>query len=354
MKIEKRYPEYIFTNDKGNSVSYRLDGTSALKGFGGQTVKNFPKAVSGSNYVIGYLFGRLYKPVANPREQKMYMTALDMMDKLSSISEKNLEICCDYDGYLKDVVELYTQTKFKTFCKAWARYNNDWIKYDTANILRAILWHIENPITLPESITYEALANIINLCDDHPEYVIKVLNYYNKYVMTPMAEVIGEYGFKNAIREYITLCIALHMEPDTGDMFKNIIKLRAIYEARKEAIDNETFKTSQEQFPLFYENETFSIIVPKTRQELLDEGEKLNNCLGSHEWNHYLRNGNRKVVFIRRKANLEKSYIACDINNSGRIIQFLTYNNNSVRAQDAGEFYKEYQNYLTTIWNKEE
>lgn len=135
------------------------------------------------------------------------------------------------------------------------------------------------------------------------------------------------------------------------DTTKTFWELAIEARAAKQKIEERVFVQSQLEKALAYENDVFKVLVPTTRDELEAEGEALHNCLNGFEWRNYLCDGNRKVVFIRRKTAPNKPYIACDIHSkSGNIQQYLTYCNGQVQEQDAKDFAKEYQNYLRSLW----
>lgn len=160
------------------------------------------------------------------------------------------------------------------------------------------------------------------------------------------------------IDEYITLCKGLNVPMETGDFFRNYDKVLKIKESRERKTEEKIFKKSQEERNLFFENEEYITIIPTTYQEIQKEGENLNNCLGGYEWNTYLSKGKRKVVFVRRKDNPDKSYIACDINIFGFICQFLKGNNQEIKPtkdeENIFDFKEKYQEYLHSIWNEED
>lgn len=66
------------------------------------------------------------------------------------------------------------------------------------------------------------------------------------------------------------------------------------------------------------------VVVPEHVSDLISEGEKQHNCVGSYM--ERVAKGRTDVVFIRKDADPEKSYITMEIHN-GRIVQARTKNN---------------------------
>ena len=183
----------------------------------------------------------------------------------------------------------------------------------------------------------------------------KIKNIFNKIFSSSGYFYNGwQYTILTQIEDYITLCGEFNIPIETGDFFRNYDNILKIKENREREAQEMIFKKSQTEKKLFFENEEFITIIPTTYKEVQEEGEKLHNCLGTIEWKNYLREGIRKVVFIRRKDRPNESYIACDITKYGDIQQFLKKYNKIVDKKD-GEgilnFRKSYQKYLFSIWN---
>lgn len=66
--------------------------------------------------------------------------------------------------------------------------------------------------------------------------------------------------------------------------------------------------------------------VPLNVEDLIDEGKQQNNCVGSF-YNKDIANGETKIIFIRKKDKPNKSYITCQLNKLGKIIQARLVNN---------------------------
>lgn len=79
-----------------------------------------------------------------------------------------------------------------------------------------------------------------------------------------------------------------------------------------EKINEKQFNIAVENMDKFeWKNKDYEIIAPKTRQELIDEGMKLSNCLSS-----YVRKvafGDCYIFFLRKTQDVEQSYIAIEV-----------------------------------------
>ena len=139
---------------------------------------------------------------------------------------------------------------------------------------------------------------------------------------------------------------------EKGDFFRQYINAKRAYRINKDTLINKGIAINQQKRlkALSFENETFMVVVPMTKEELRTEGELQHNCVGGY--GDRIAEGNRNVVFIRRKADPTKAYITCDIYTDGTINQYLTKYNQGVSADDAKEFYRAYQEHLSTHWGE--
>lgn len=81
------------------------------------------------------------------------------------------------------------------------------------------------------------------------------------------------------------------------------------------------------------------VVVPEHVSDLIAEGEKQHNCVGGYM--ERVATGQTDVVFVRKEAEPEKSYITMEIHN-GRIIQARTKNNGPL-DQIGREFVDEFR-----------
>ena len=154
------------------------------------------------------------------------------------------------------------------------------------------------------------------------------------------------YAIEKKLDEYIRMCEDLHWEPKKGDFGSLYVQTKLTFELNKQKIEREKLERNQSK-KLFFEDENFTVVIPVTNEEFKTEAEAQSNCV----YRSYLPevlNGKTNIVFIRKKTDVENSYITCEIYN-GKIVQYLTKFNCSVRDNDALEFKKKYQAYLNTL-----
>lgn len=132
-----------------------------------------------------------------------------------------------------------------------------------------------------------------------------------------------------------------------GNVLNKYVNLKRELEAKKDSV----FANKQLEKNLTFEDETFIVVVPTTIAELVKEGEEQHNCVGDYGYDKKVLEGKCNIVFIRKKNSPNKSYITCEINPNGHIIQYYLANNYSVYDDNpAYDFKLKYIEYLQTIF----
>ena len=158
-----------------------------------------------------------------------------------------------------------------------------------------------------------------------------------------------ETSINASINELLDYAIDLKLdEIPKGDYSRVFAQIKKIWLVEREKIDHEKLCANNYLKELLYENDTFKVIIPTTREEFAREGSAQDNCVYSMYLKKVLK-GETRVVFIRRKDSLDKSYITCEVKPNGRIQQYLTKYNYKPTEEDAVAFYREYQNYLNSV-----
>ena len=141
---------------------------------------------------------------------------------------------------------------------------------------------------------------------------------------------------------------------DKHHFMSQYIQYHRDYEANKDKSDNEKL-AKIDYSKWFFEDDEYITVFPKTKQDFVIEGQKQNNCVGGYS--NYVIENSRLVTFIRRKDDIDKPLVTCDIcniNNGGTpyIDQFLKAHNNYVTQQDdVYSFYMKYSKHLKNLTN---
>lgn len=148
--------------------------------------------------------------------------------------------------------------------------------------------------------------------------------------------------------DYLLMSNDLGETPNfNGNVLNKYVNLKREVEAKKDSV----FANKQLEKNLTFEDETFTVVVPTTIAELVKEGEEQHNCVGDYGYDKKVLEGKCNIVFIRKKISPNKSYITCEINPNGHIIQYYLAHNYSVYDDNpAYDFKLKYMEYLQTIF----
>lgn len=143
------------------------------------------------------------------------------------------------------------------------------------------------------------------------------------------------------VRRYIQLCNLLHHERT----YKNLYQSICMMEKEKALMADKACIEYQQNAPLFFEDENFTVLIPTTVDEFKKEADYQQNCV-FRLYYPKVRACSTHVVFIRKKFDIHTPYITCEVTNCGNILQYLTRFNHEVTDDSAKAFKVAYQKYL--------
>lgn len=349
---------------------YQLDDNFTLRRVLKNGTLSKSKTYGSTNMYVASRYNRSYlnilfidnliKGTTIPVEAKRYKAYCELIYK-ASLNNINLSNTYVDLGSIEDlgVWDVF----YSAVCQALSKAKD----FDNINLVQikedALNKHFEK--SLPEYITltdimdfvnsgysYYTMSRIRELPLDEIIFLLKAYNQLRNFMDKRTFQ-----GFTSPIIESISMIkenVPNYKCPTKGGIMDIVKKLEVDYKfstprnKNREKV-NKSFAYNQTLLDLSFENDKFKVIVPTTYEELLTEGENQNNCAAHFEWNHYLQNGIRRIVFIRKKECPNESYITCDIDSTGRIQQYLQHNNKSVYDNDALDFKYSYQNYLFSL-----
>lgn len=148
------------------------------------------------------------------------------------------------------------------------------------------------------------------------------------------------------IRDYLRLNNELGIEEPSvsGNLINKYVSLLN----QQESIKKEQFQKAlgDKKDWLSFEDDSFIVVLPTCENDFVEEGNNQHNCVGRFGYYEKMANGYSSVVFIRRKDEPNKSFITCEVDNKGNILQFLGKANHYVDNPIALEFKSKYQKKL--------
>lgn len=212
-------------------------------------------------------------------------------------------------------------------------------------------WIIKNNLQLDDHFTELMRDFLYNDYRNQSKEVLHRLAYYLSRGLWEFFER-DRYYLRQYITDFIQYTTALEIPMEKGDFFRQYINAKRAYRINEDALVNKGIAINQQKrlAALTFEDDTFMVVVPMTKEELREEGEYQHNCVGGY--GQQIASGNRNVVFIRRKSNPTAPYITCDIYGDSTINQYLTKYNYRISAEDALAFKRAYQQHLSTHWGE--
>ena len=366
MKVIKEKNFIIFENDNGKISKLDMN-TGVAYGVSGKALKR----LSTDMYYVIVHHARLYSKEIfalrafadtyfsmndvynNGRLTSRYLEMISMLDKCQAI------------GYIfEDSVyaELDSVEDFKKwfapFSKAFKADNSinykEWVKEQKANAFMSAV-KIEDNEYMNDTImeTLRELYEDYGATPKQLRVLAKALSYGGLYRAFRKG-VFGYYTLQNVMRDYLSKCNALEIEMNATDLVNHYGLVCEMYNLRKDEMTAKTLKQIKDNNPVLqFEFGDYKVVVPTTVEEFKNEGTNNRNCVGGYV--DYVVKGNRFVVFVRKKGNLDESLVTCDIMANGSINQFHTFGNNYVSSTnnpDLYEFKMAYQAHLYDNWGK--
>ena len=154
------------------------------------------------------------------------------------------------------------------------------------------------------------------------------------------------------LNELFEYAKALKVKVDKGDFFKQYLALKKCYKVKKADLDKQALIDNQLKHAkaLSFSNDMFEVVIPTTEKEFEDEANAQGNCVYSSYYPKVIK-GETNVVFIRRKDELDKSYITCEVCR-GSIYQYLGRHNYHIHDTLALNFKIEYAKHLKEWWGE--
>lgn len=332
-----------------NAKPYTLDiNTGCLIGVRGATLVNVPVAVKNiirqekeNNNILFFLdYFLSTNRITDLPEQ---VNALMTVDKITSLGYHFQHAWDCEPRILKLIGE-----NFKLFSK-WVREddNNNSYLTEFSNYYERVAWCNNHHIELHEHTSIEMIdfirRNFHSSSAENVQTIYRLLNnelwvaFYTTYRIDML---------KRFLVDYLQMTNTLGFTPTKNNFFKDYSRVKQIWDSQKDERDAQALRFNQvtKTDLLSFENEYFKVIIPTTREEFVAEGEAQHNCVGRLYIQPVIE-GETNIVFIRKKEDLDTSYITCEVRNR-RIQQYLSQYNRAVRDTLALEFCEAYAKHL--------
>lgn len=348
---EKNILKFYLTDEDKH---YDFDiNTGVLYGLKGSPLKRSPSGFASFMYNVANQSNVLYFMYRSHTyysrsysDLKSYAELLKICDKIDGIGYKMPAY------WLRSKELTFINDNFKSFSKC-VKENPNCSLDDFINNTRMAIWLKKYQLKLDDYFTTDMAKGLMEYREDWDLKKLHCAVFYLKKGLHNVYIGYNPYGHAlSTLDKYFYYCDNLGIEYTKGDFVREFTTAKKNYEFRKEEIDNNKIFENQMKHikALKFSNDDFEIIVPMTSKEFITESENQNNCV-ARTYLPKVVNGETNIVFVRKKNDLEKSYITCEVYN-GRIIQYLAKNNSYVSDENANHFETLYQSHLQLNWGE--
>lgn len=162
-----------------------------------------------------------------------------------------------------------------------------------------------------------------------------------------------EYHYQNlqTLCEYLTTCRAMEKEPQKVNNFmREYVETMREYELRRKEFDDKKLRNNYELHKSAFEFEhgNFVIVLPKSAQDIVNEGVNMHHCVGSYV-NRVVSN-TTYIVFVRHKDTPNECYLTCQVSTEGDIQQYYLAYDRTIHTTEDIEFKNAFQTHLKANW----
>lgn len=347
--IEKNKELFVVTLDSGKQTYFNFaDGN--IYGVSGKVVQNFNaetmrilKSNQNNNFIAMYFYERTlsYSPYIDIKEWPVSLVetiyslyasrySVHVLGRIAEFCYKN-SFKLDKKG-VKILTEALSSMEDNNGKLTWIDsylLENEIAKMSYNDLPAKIISLISRAtLEMKKYIIEDAQKIAFRYEHENWEYLSKVIHSADTYI----------YPY---ISRYIQLCNLLHHERTYKNLFQSICMM----EKERELMADQFCLEYQKKAPLFFEDENFIVLIPTTADEFKKEADYQQNCV-FRLYYPKVRECETHVVFIRKKSDINTPYITCEVNNNGKIVQYLTRFNNNVTDDNAKAFGIAYQEYL--------
>ena len=361
----------IYFTNRNNKV-YTFDiNTATLYGVKGKPIKLYNRELTNACANVSYynsenenseLYYCLYRLLKEENTQERIQEIMLLADSLENAGIRNF---ARYGStILNDTIANFILQNKKAFfkiAKATEEKNFHDIYEETLRRKIFIRFNLDDENEKDMEI-YRCLMSVYNdyrYKDSFTNEDMELFIYYLKRddVFYPFSSIdfkgrihIDAYRVKDVICDFLLKAKEIGYTPTRDNLYYQVTLVKktflAMMNGRVERNLKKLYSTHTKVWE--YEDDTFKLITPKTEKDFQNEANQQHNCV----YNLYLEKAvenQTHICFFRKKDNLEKSYITCEIKN-GKIIQFLKAYNQRISSEEDKKLYTEFSDFLSQNW----
>lgn len=176
----------------------------------------------------------------------------------------------------------------------------------------------------------------------------------NLYIRSYLRDLFSDNEGIFTIFKYVKYCEFLGHKFEHKNFLREFAEVQRSYTLLKEEIDSnaivENYKKQINAWNFKYGD--FSIVIPNCAKDLIVEGTQMHHCVGRYVSD--IVDNKRYICFVRKNNNIDEPYITCEILLDGRIGQYYLAYDRAIHTPKDIEFREAFQEYLNSVWNKED
>jgi len=323
--------------------TYAIDiNTASVIGVGGRVVKQIPEYLKqdrkdGNNF-LHLLVNAFLEAESTYRsrglERDVLISYMQFCDRLVALELKpvgEIDFLRNRQAFENLKLTAETVAFFKAHCNS---------KVDLDEYKNRLFYEKLDRYHIPANIVryVRMLSEAVNNDEDYMDYCLSKLGFNYFHMIDNIYDMLSN---------YYALCNKMEMKWEKSKSFlETYARIKQEYEVFKQkqiAINLVKYNTQNYAF----EDENFIVIVPTTPEQFKDEADQQSNCVYRMYMQH-VADGNTNITFIRRKSDITKSYVTCEVKDY-EVRQSLTAHNNRPSDIQVREFIGKYQKYLHSI-----
>lgn len=347
---EKNIIKFYLDDSKPENF-YALDiNTGILYGIKGTPIKRTPNGMNdfmtynATSCVLHYMRRtHTWNSVAYS-DFRGYAKYLQICDKLDSIGYDH-----SHDNITSHALLDFVNEHFKEFVQYLATELNEDERHTLGNFkyrCEEKLFVKEHKIEVSDYFPLEWVRYLIGCHFETEKQVACAIYYFKRGMYTAL-----DSRCESLLKNFFNYCDKLGKEYPKGDFIREYATIKKEYLFRKTELDNQALYDNQMKRAkaLTFTDGNLIAVIPTTTEEFLAEADSQNNCVARMYMPRVIED-RTNIVFIRRVADPNKSYITCEVRN-GKIEQYLGKNNSRLYNDDeAMAFKKLFAEHLSQTW----
>jgi hypothetical protein len=258
--------------------------------------------------------------------------------RIREIIKNKKDYCWLFENYSNVPVNIDRHDgTFLYFYQIAARYGClEYLKYSFENYRYVFTYHDWEIIKYLLKNGYETTRLLTYICRDMPNQGI---DYYNHD---------DDECSLNILRDYVRMNIQMKNDFEKYPRYLRTyhdITVKNYNIAKNKSFNARMKRVAKSLEKYYYQNDTYSIIPPKSSEDLIEEGIRLNHCVASYI--EGVANKETAILFLRKNSDLKSSLITMEIKNN-KIVQAKGKNNSNPQPEEK-KFIDEYKKYLANI-----